>query len=42
MGGCFPTKKDRVARLEHYLEGLREHASAIEEQLAALREEDVP
>ena len=38
-GPCFWTKKEKIAWLEEYLEGLREEAKAVEERIAALSEE---
>jgi hypothetical protein len=39
-GPRFLTKEQKIARLEEYLEGLREEAKAIEERTAALKGEE--
>jgi hypothetical protein len=33
------TKEQKIARLEEYLEGLREEAKAVEEHIAEMKEE---
>lgn len=35
----FPTKEERIAALEAYLEALRKEARAVEEKIRSLREE---
>ena len=38
-GPRFMTKEQKIARLEEYLEGLREEANAVEEHIAEMKEE---
>jgi hypothetical protein len=40
FGPRFWTKKEKIAWLEEYLEGLREEAKAVEERIAALSGEE--
>jgi hypothetical protein len=40
FGACFPTKEEKVARLERYLEGLQEATRTVEARIAALKEEE--
>jgi hypothetical protein len=40
FGPRFWTKKEKIAWLEEYLEGLQEEARAVEERIAALKEEE--
>ena len=40
FGPRFWTKKEKIAWLEEYLEGLREEAQAVEERIAALKGEE--
>jgi hypothetical protein len=40
FGPRFWTKKEKIAWLEEYLEGLREEAKAVEERIATLSEEE--
>lgn len=35
----FMTKKQRIAKLEQYLEGLRDESKAIEEHIAQIKKE---
>jgi len=39
FGPRFWTKKEKIAWLEEYLEGLREEAKAVEEHIAEMKEE---
>jgi hypothetical protein len=39
FGPRFWTKKEKIAWLEEYLEGLREEAKAVDERIAALKGE---
>lgn len=39
-GPCFWTKKEKIAWLEQYLEGLREEVKAVEERIAELKGEE--
>jgi hypothetical protein len=39
LGPGFWTEKEKIAWLEKYLEWLKEEAKAVEERIAALREE---
>ena len=40
FGPSFWTKKEKIAWLEQYLEGLREQAQAVEERIAKLKGEE--
>jgi len=40
FGRRFWTKKEKIAWLEEYLEGLQEEAKAVEERIAALKVEE--
>jgi hypothetical protein len=40
FGPRFWTKKEKIAWLEEYLEGLREEAKAVEERITALSGEE--
>jgi hypothetical protein len=40
FGPRFWTKKEKIAWLEEYLEGLQEEAKAVEERIAALKGEE--
>jgi hypothetical protein len=39
MGRCFPTKEEKLARMERYLESLQNETKAVEERIAELKEE---
>jgi hypothetical protein len=39
FGRCFLTKEEKTAWLERYLESLQAEAKAVEERIAALKEE---
>lgn len=40
FGPRFWTKKEKIAWLEQYLEGLREEVKAVEERIATLKGEE--
>jgi hypothetical protein len=40
FGPCFPSKKERIAHLERYLENLQQTAKHVEECLANMKEEE--
>jgi hypothetical protein len=40
MGRCFPTKEEKLARMEWYLESLQNETTAVEEHIAKLKEEE--
>ena len=40
FGPRFWTKKEKIAWLEQYLEGLQEEANAVKERIAALKGEE--
>lgn len=39
FGRCFLTKEEKTAWLERYLESLQEEVKAVEERIAAMKEE---
>ena len=40
FGPSFWTKEEKIARLEQYLNGLREETKVVEERIAALKGEE--
>jgi hypothetical protein len=40
MGRCFPTKEEKLAWMERYLESLQNETTAVEERIAKLKEEE--
>jgi hypothetical protein len=40
MGRCFPTKEEKLAWMERYLESLQDETKAVEEHIAKLKEEE--
>jgi hypothetical protein len=40
MGRCFPTKEEKLAWMERYLESLQDETKVVEEHIAKLKEEE--
>jgi hypothetical protein len=40
FGSCFPTKEEKIARMERYLEDLQEATRTMEGRIVALKEEE--
>jgi hypothetical protein len=38
LGACFPTKEEKIAQLERYLEGLQEATKTVKDRIAVLKE----